>query len=39
MLTKEMYIEDIERFIYGCERNSYSNINTTIKKEYMGIMK
>lgn len=36
MLTKEMYIEDIERFIYGCERNSYSNINTTIKKRIYG---
>lgn len=36
MLTKEMYIEDMERFIYGCERNSYSNINTTIKKRIYG---
>ena len=36
MLTKQMYIEDMERFIYGCERNSYSNINTIIKKRIYG---
>ena len=36
MLTKQMYIEDMERFIYGCERNSYSDINTTIKKRIYG---
>lgn len=36
MLTKQMYIEDMERFIYGCEGNSYSDINTTIKKRIYG---
>ena len=36
MLTKQMYIEDMERFIYGCERNFYSDINTTIKKRIYG---